>query len=82
MHTQEEILQTVKNILINDFECDENKLSPSTCLYEDLDLDSIDAIDLVVHLQKILKKNVNPNDFKQIRTIEDIVISIEKIINE
>ena len=82
MPTQEEILRTVKEILINDFECDAEKLVPSVRLFEDLDLDSIDAVDLIVRLQKIIQKKVNPDDFKQIRTLQDVVVAIEKIVNE
>lgn len=82
MHTKEEILNTVKEILVNDFECEESKLVPEVKLFEDLDLDSIDAVDLIVRLQKIINKTVNPEDFKQIRTLQDVVTAIEKIVNE
>ncbi len=82
MHTKEEILNTVKEILVNDFECEESKLVPEVKLFEDLDLDSIDAVDLIVRLQKIINKKVNPEDFKQIRTLQDVVTAIEKIVNE
>lgn len=82
MHTQEEILKVVKDILVQDFECDAGILSPEVRLVEDLDLDSIDAVDLIVRLQKIINKKVNPEDFKQIRTLQDIVVAIEKIVNE
>lgn len=82
MHTQEEILNTVKEILISDFECPAEKLVPSVRLFEDLDLDSIDAVDLIVRLQKIIQKKVNPDDFKQIRTLQDVVDTIAKIIND
>ena len=82
MHTQEEILNTVKEILINDFECKPEQLTPDVKLFEDLDLDSIDAVDLIVRLQKIIQKKVNPEDFKQIRTLQDVVVAIEKIVNE
>jgi len=82
MHTQEEIYKTVREILVHDFECDEKALVPEVKLFEDLDLDSIDAVDLVVRLQKIINKKVNPEDFKQIRTLQDVVTIIEKIVNE
>ena len=82
MHTQQEIFDTVKQILITDFECPAEKLTPEVLLFEDLDLDSIDAVDLIVRLQKIINKKVNPEDFKQIRTLQDVVVAIEKIINE
>lgn len=82
MHTQEEIFNTIKEILISDFECDPKVLVPDARLVEDLDLDSIDAVDLIVRLQKIIQKKVDPNDFKQIRTLQDVVVAIEKIVNE
>ena len=72
----------VKEILVNDFECDEEKLVPEVKLFEELDLDSIDAVDLIVKLQTIIKKKVNPEDFKQIRTLDDVVVAIEKLVNE
>ena len=82
MYTKEEITQTIKEILISDFECDAEKLTPSVRLFEDLDLDSIDAVDLIVRLQKIIQKKVNPDDFKQIRTLQDLIETIEKIVND
>ncbi len=82
MHTQEEISKTINEILINDFDCDPKTLVPEARLVEDLDLDSIDAVDLIVRLQKIIQKKVDPNDFKQIRTLQDVVVAIEKIVNE
>ncbi len=82
MHTQEEIFNTIKEILIHDFDCNPETLVLDARLVEDLDLDSIDAVDLVVRLQKIIQKKVDPNDFKQIRTLQDVVVTIEKIVNE
>lgn len=82
MYSQEEIFDTVKNILINDFECKAEQLIPEAKLFEDLDLDSIDAVDLIVRLQKMINKKVNPDDFKQIRTLQDVVTVIEKIVND
>lgn len=82
MHGKEEILQTIKDILIKDFECDPEKLTENAYLFEDLDLDSIDAVDLIVRLQRIIGKKVNPEDFKQIRTLGDVVVAVEKIVND
>ncbi|MGI6680322.1 MAG: acyl carrier protein [Bdellovibrionota bacterium] len=82
MYTKEEIYKIVSKILIEEFECDAEKLVPEVKLFEDLDLDSIDAVDLVVKLQNIIKKKVNPQDFKQIRTLEDVVVAVEKLVNE
>ena len=81
MHTREEIFNTIKEILIKDFDCDESKIKIESNLAEDLDLDSIDAVDLVVKLQTIINQKVDPEDFKQIRTLQDVVDAVEKIVN-
>ncbi len=80
--SREEIFDIVYGILVSDFECSREDLKPETRLFEDLDLDSIDAVDFLVRLQKLTEKRVDPEDFKKIRTLDDLVNVIEKIINE
>ena len=81
MKTRDEIFNTIKEILIKEFDCDEAKIKIESNLVEDLDLDSIDAVDLVVKLQTIINQKVDPEDFKQIRTLQDVVDAVEKIVN-
>ena len=76
-----EIENAVKKILSEDFELDVDSISGDTNLFTELDLDSIDAVDLVVKLQQVIGKKVNPEDFKTIRTLNDVVQAIEKIVN-
>lgn len=45
---KQEIFDKIKTALIEEFEMDEAKLTPEARLYEDLELDSIDAVDLIV----------------------------------
>lgn len=78
--TKAEIEQKIKNILVEEFECDEEKLNPETNLFTELDLDSIDAVDLVVRLQQETKKKVNPEDFRQIRTLSDVTDAVAKLL--
>ena len=80
--TEEEIQATVIDILVAEFECEREKLTPEVNLFTDLDLDSIDAVDLVVRLQQVTKKKVNPDSFRQIRTLRDVVQSVHKLVNE
>lgn len=82
MHTKQEIFDTIKDILVKDFDCKESKITMESNLVEDLDLDSIDAVDLVVKLQGIINRKVDPEDFKQIRTLQDVVNAVEKIVND
>ncbi len=81
MYTRDEITKTIYDILEQDFECPKEKLTPDVKLFEDLDLDSIDAVDLIVRLQKIVNTKVNPDDFKQIRTLKDLIDAVEKVVN-
>ena len=79
--TDQEIESTIKRILADDFEVDAAKLTPETNLFTELDLDSIDAVDLVVRLQQETGKKVNPEDFRQIRTLQDVVAAVSKLVN-
>ncbi len=82
MPTRDEIRKTITDVLIKDFDCPPDKLTDNAKLFEDLDLDSIDAVDLVVRLQSFVKKRVDPESFQQIRTLGDVIDSIEKLVNE
>ncbi|WP_406017904.1 acyl carrier protein, partial [Succinivibrio sp.] len=54
---------------------------PESKLFEELELDSIDAIDLVVKLQKTIGKKIMPEDFKNVRTVQDVVDVVYKLVN-
>ncbi len=82
MITQEEIFKRISDILEADFECPREKLTMDVKLFEDLELDSIDAVDLIVRLQQFTGKKVDPESFKQIRTLGDVVRAVEKLVNE
>lgn len=72
-HTKENIFKELKKILHELFEIDPEKISLDSKLYEELDLDSIDAVDLIVHLQSITKRKFKPEEFKSVRTVADVV---------
>ena len=79
--TDTEIEQKIKNILVEEFEVDAGGLTRETNLFTELDLDSIDAVDLVARLQREIDKKVNPEDFRQIRTLGDVVSAVSKLVN-
>ena len=81
MATEAEIEQKIKEILASDFECDPARLTPDVNLFTELDLDSIDAVDLVVRLQQETGKKINPEDFRQIRTLRDVTAAVVKLVN-
>ena len=82
MKTKEEVLSAIVDVLVSEFELDRAKLVPEARLFEDLDLDSIDAVDLVVRLQQQMGLKVKAEDFKAIRTLGDVADVIVKLAAE
>ncbi len=78
--TREDILKELTSILVEDFEIDEKQITPEADLFQDLDLDSIDAVDLAVRVQQFTNKKISPENFKQIKTIDDVVTAIEELL--
>lgn len=78
--TREEIAKELKDILVEDFEIEESRITPDANLFEDLEFDSIDAVDLAVRLQDYTQKKISPNNFKQIRTVNDVINAIEELV--
>lgn len=76
MQTKEEIFVELKIILVELFETEEESITLDASLYEELDLDSIDAIDMVVKLQELTGKKVKPEDFKSARSVSDVVDAV------
>jgi acyl carrier protein len=80
MKTKAEIFEELKNILIDTFESEADAITMEANLYEDLDIDSIDAVDLVVQLRELTGKKIKPEDFKSVRTVKDIVEAVEALL--
>ena len=81
MKDREEIYNKVIAVFEDLFELDAKDISPDSNLYEDLDIDSIDAVDLVIELRKMTKKKIQPDDFKSVRTVQDIVEQVDKLLH-
>lgn len=77
---EKDIFELLKNVIVDLFEIDESEITADAHLYEDLDLDSIDAVDLAVKITEITGKRVNPDDFKKVRTVQDLVDTAVKMI--
>lgn len=77
---QQEIFQRVSEVLQELFELSPEDITPESNLYQDLDIDSIDAVDLIVELKKMTGKKLMPEDFKAVRTVQDVVVEVEKLM--
>lgn len=80
INNQQDIFNEIATILEELFEIPPENIKLSSNLYSDLDIDSIDAVDLIVELKKMTGKKIKPEDFKAVRTVQDIVTEIEKLI--
>ena len=78
---KEAILNELRSKMVILFELDPESIQLEASLFQDLDLDSIDAIDLVVELQKLTGRKIQPADFKQIRTVGDLVTAVDELMN-
>ncbi|MDA0128291.1 acyl carrier protein [Vibrio sp. MarTm2] len=79
---KEQVFNQVKEALEELFEIDSADIVPEAHLYQDLDLDSIDAVDLVVHLQNVTGKKIKPAEFSAVRTVDDVVNAVAELLKE
>lgn len=71
--TKEEIFAKIQDILESDFEVEKSEVTMESKMFEDLDLDSIDAVDLVVKMKQYIPGKIDPEMFKSAKTISDVV---------
>lgn len=79
--SKEDIFNELKTILVDDLEIPEAEIKESSNLFTDLDLDSIDAVDIAVRMQRYTDKKLPPEEFKKIQTIDDIVNAVWNLMN-
>lgn len=77
---REEIYPWVVDILHEMFELDKARITREAHLYHDLDIDSIDAVDLAVKLKQLTGKRLSPEVFKSVRTVQDVVDALADLL--
>jgi acyl carrier protein len=82
MLSREEILEHLTVCLGELFEVPPEKVALNARLYEDLDIDSIDAVDLVVRLQQLTRRRFKPEEFRSVRTVSDVVDRVCELAGE
>jgi acyl carrier protein len=81
MAEQAEVFAHIQNTLSELFELDSDDITLDAELYEGLDIDSIDAVDLIVELKKYTGKKIAPDEFKTVRTVNDLVNAVLNLMN-
>lgn len=81
MTSKADVFAHIQNTLAELFELDPSEITLESELYEGLDIDSIDAVDLIVELKKYTGKKIAPDEFKTVRTVDDLVTAVLNLIN-
>ncbi len=79
--TRDAIFDKCVEILHETFDIEVARIKPESRLYEDLDIDSIDAVDLIVRMKPLVGKRMQPEAFKQVRTVQDVVDALHTLIH-
>ncbi|MEX1826520.1 acyl carrier protein [Luteibacter sp. CQ10] len=78
--TFDDVLARLRSVLQETFEIDPARVTPEANLFTDLELDSIDAIDLAIQVQDMTGTRIKPEDFKSVRTVGDVVATVQQLV--
>lgn len=81
MKSREDIFTTLQAALVELFELDAERVTLDANLYEDLEIDSIDAVDLIDHIKRQTGKKIAAEEFKSVRTVGDVVEAVFQMVN-
>jgi acyl carrier protein len=79
--TKEQLLARCVEVLHESFDIDPARITPTARLAEDLDIDSIDAVDLIVRMKPTVGKRLAPEAFKEVRTVQDVVDALHRLLH-
>ncbi|MBU0729359.1 MAG: acyl carrier protein [Proteobacteria bacterium] len=80
MISDEQVRGQIIDVLADEFELDPELLKPEATLFDDLGLDSLDAVDMIVALEKSFgMKMTNEEAMRSVRTLDDLFLTILKI---
>ncbi|MFK7829755.1 MAG: acyl carrier protein [Congregibacter sp.] len=77
--SKEEIISHIRTVMVDYFELDASQITADSNLYEDLDIDSIDTIDLIIELKKHVDKEIDEMALLECKTIGDVAEIIAKM---
>ena len=80
MHTRDDIFNTLRDALVELFELDPARVTLDANLYQDLEIDSIDAVDLIDHIKRQTGKKIAAEEFKAVRTVNDVVEAVYRLV--
>ena len=80
MQTRDDIFNTLRDALVELFELPPERVTLDANLYQDLEIDSIDAVDLSDHSKRQTGKKIAAEEFKAVRTVNDVVEAVYRLV--
>lgn len=80
MHSPDDILERIRSTLVELFELKPADITLEARLYDDLEIDSIDVVDLMDEVQRYTGSKVRPEDFRSVRTVNDLVVVMQRLL--
>ncbi|KTB67239.1 acyl carrier protein [Pseudomonas viridiflava ICMP 13104] len=81
MQTREDIFEILRTAMVELFELEPERVTLEANLYQDLEIDSIDAVDLIDHIKRKTGKKIAAEAFKSVRTVNDVVEAVYQLVN-
>ncbi len=79
---REEIVSIVNEFLINEIEIDASSIKDEALLKQDLDIDSLDFVDIVVIVERNFGFKIKPEEMANVRTLSNFYDYIESKVNQ
>lgn len=80
MQTRDQVLEQIQAALIELFEIEPGRVTPAARLNEDLEIDSIDAVDLLDRLRRQTGRKISTEEFRMVRTVGDLVDAVHALV--
>jgi acyl carrier protein len=80
--TKDDIFAKIVEILHQTFDIEPSRITRESRLADDLDIDSIDAVDLIVQLKPLVGRGLQPEAFKSVRTVQDVIDALHGLVHE
>ncbi|MDO4765470.1 MAG: acyl carrier protein [Eubacteriales bacterium] len=71
------MFEKLKEVIVDNLNCDEEKVTPEANLKDDLDADSLDAVELSMAIEEEFDVVVPENAMKDFETVGDILKFLE-----
>ena len=79
--TKEEVIAKVNEFMIEEFELEKSMLLPDANLRDDLDIESLDFVDIAVEIEKEFGFKIKGEEMVDVRTLDDLYKYILSKVN-